>query len=458
MNNFGEKNRTFKQSMFRHGISVMALILFALLALGSGSQQPAVEKETQQEINARLAREEAAAAAGRKQQEEAAAAREVDRARGYIVIVSDVTGTVLLNREDTTRMVSSGNSIIITIENANGEYEVAVRDNNGKVYSARKTVSLTGGLREITVVEDPNYVTSPNDLTYVQNTSGGLTITGYRGNSPRVVIPETISGVKVTEIGKNTFEKKYLFSLVIPNTVTSIGDAAFAGNNNLSSLVIPNSVTSIGDMAFDDCGLSSLTLGNRVAKIGRSAFGHNALTTLTIPNSVTAIDDGAFMYNELTSINIPNGVTSIGYLAFAANELTTITIPNSVTSIDEAAFAENKLTTINIPNSVTFIGRLAFNYNPVTTIIIPLSLAKSGQNTGFRQAFFNTPWNDNTKNWDFAKGSISNATSITLPANVDNENLTTNFDQNLVNFYISQNKRAGTYTQENGIWKLTTPR
>ena len=445
--------------ILKHGMSVLILIMFALLTLGCGSQQPTAKKETQQEINARLARE----TAEQKRQEEAEQELQKLRAewaRGYIELLSDVSGTVLLNGEDTTHTVSSGNSRTLPIENADGEYEVAVRDSNGKVYLAKNTVSLTRGRgsREMVLVEDPNYVTSPNDLIYVQNTVGGLTITGYRGNSRRVVIPETISGARVTEIGKNAFERKNLVSLVIPNTVTSIGDAAFAGNNNLGSLVIPNSVTSIGDKAFDVCGLSSLTLGNRVAKIGRSAFGHNALITLTIPNSVTAISDGAFMYNELTSTNIPNGVTSIGYLAFAANELTTITIPNSVTSIGEAAFAENKLTTINIPNSVTFIGRLAFNYNPVTTIIIPLSLAKSGQNTGFRQAFFNTPWNDYTNNWDFAKGSVSNATSITLPANVDDVNLTTNFDQNLVNFYISQNKRAGTYTQENGIWKLTTPR
>ena len=95
--------------------------------------------------------------------------------------------------------------------------------------------------------------------------------------------------------------------LVIPNSVTSIGDYAFSGCSGLTSIEIPNSVTSIGDYAFFDC---------------------SSLTSVTIPNSVTSIGDEAFLScSGLTSVTIPNSVTSIGDLAFySCDGLTSVTI------------------------------------------------------------------------------------------------------------------------------------
>ena len=60
----------------------------------------------------------------------------------------------------------------------------------------------------------------------------------------------------------------------IPNSVTSIGDAAFSGCTSLTSVTIPDSVTSIGDVAFYHC---------------------HSLTNITIPASVTNIGDYAFL-------------------------------------------------------------------------------------------------------------------------------------------------------------------
>jgi hypothetical protein len=183
--------------------------------------------------------------------------------------------------------------------------------------------------------------------------------------------------------------------------------------------------------------------GIRVTGIGEGAFAQRGLKAVVIPNTVTTIGRSAFARNQLTAFTIPNSVTSIGSAAFESNRLTAFTIPNNITSIGRSAFESNQLTTVTIPNSVTFIDRGAFSNNPVTTLIIPLSLAKSGKDVGFQDTF--------------SRNNPSLA-SITLPANVDDRNLTSNFDQGFVNFYISQNKRAGTYTKENGIWKLTTPR
>ncbi|MBR6195257.1 MAG: leucine-rich repeat protein [Prevotella sp.] len=106
---------------------------------------------------------------------------------------------------------------------------------------------------------------------------------------------------------------------VVPESVTSIGEVAFANCDNLTFITIPNSVTTIGDLAFEWCyGLTSLTLPSSVTSIGDYAFtGCQHIISMTIPNSVTTIGDYAFnCWWDLISVTIPNSVTSIGKGAF----------------------------------------------------------------------------------------------------------------------------------------------
>jgi hypothetical protein len=122
-------------------------------------------------------------------------------------------------------------------------------------------------------------------------------------------------------------ENTKITDLIIPNSVTSIGDYAFCDCSGLTSVTIPNSVTSIGDYAFRDCsGLTSVTIPNSVTSIGNWAFfGCSGLTSVTIPNSVTSIGDRAFFgCSGLTSVTIPNSVTSIGGSAFDGVDIPTV--------------------------------------------------------------------------------------------------------------------------------------
>ena len=124
---------------------------------------------------------------------------------------------------------------------------------------------------------------------------------GYSGS---VDIPEkfTYEGVEysVTSIGALAFnsfgEYSNLTSVIIPNSVTSIGNGAFSGCSGLTSVSIPNSLTSLGTGIFSGCSsLASVTIPNSVTSIGAYAFREcSSLTSVTIPNSVTQIAQDAF--------------------------------------------------------------------------------------------------------------------------------------------------------------------
>ena len=128
----------------------------------------------------------------------------------------------------------------------------------------------------------------------------------------------------MTSVYSNTFTGwSQLTSVMIPNSVTSIGYGAFWNCSGLTSIVIPNSVTSIGQQAFDSCsGLTSATIGNSVTSIREQAFtGCSGLTSITIPNSVTSIGYNAF--NNcigLTSVTVlAETPPTLGSSAFANN-------------------------------------------------------------------------------------------------------------------------------------------
>ena len=217
------------------------------------------------------------------------------------------------------------------------------------------------------------------NVNWVMTGDGTLTIsgTGAMANyewhgapwyGARSQVKTVIIKNSVTSIGNNAFSGcSSLTSVTIPNSVTSIGANAFWSCSSLTDVTIPNSVTSIGSCAFAGCSsLTSVAIPNSITSIGAYAFnGCSALTSVTIPKSVTSIGEGAF-YNcsSLTRVTIPNSVTSIGNYAFSCcSSLTNVTIPKSVTSIGEGAFYNcSSLTSVTIPKSVTRIDEKAFYY------------------------------------------------------------------------------------------------
>lgn len=189
---------------------------------------------------------------------------------------------------------------------------------------------------------------------------------------------------------------QYIASITIPNTVTSIGEDAFAGCSSLTDVVwnVKNcqatpfressSITSFtfGDsveiipdfLCYEMPNLKTVNVGNNVKSIGGSAFtGCSSLTIANIPNGITSIGEYAFGgCSSLTAINIPDSLTSISNGVFGnCSSLTSITIPNTVTSIGEVAFEGcSSLKSITIGTNVTDIGRFAFAECPSLDSIV----------------------------------------------------------------------------------------
>ena len=177
-----------------------------------------------------------------------------------------------------------------------------------------------------------------------------------------------------------------LASAVIPETVVSIGDYAFAYRKNLSEMAIPSSVTAIGSYAFANCeNLKTIEVSQSVKSIQSCVFKNcvslakatwrtlvsvpdsvfencSALTDIKLSN-VTKIGERAFSgCIGLKEIILPQSLTEIGEYAFNKTALASITLPQSIDKVGNGCFSDCKyLETVNFDGKIKEIGNSAFN-------------------------------------------------------------------------------------------------
>ena len=285
------------------------------------------------------------------------------------------------------------------------------------------------GKYEVTAsFQDPgsNYKTAPSEMKATLSiinaesdfsftiTDNKALITGYSGSSRTVMIPDTLNSCPVTGIGQNAFSHKQFTSIVLPDTVKSIGNGAFYVCSNLVSVSVPKNLETIDNNAFGLCWyLSSFDFPDTLTSIGSSAFKEcKALTSVSIPDTVTSIGKEAFYNCEgLASLSLGSGLSSLGTGAFsycpnlaslsvsAANtvysssgncifekatktlvlgsRISLIPSDGSITAIGAYAFEGTYgSSTLTIPDKVTTIGENAFAYCPnITSISFPSSLS-----------------------------------------------------------------------------------
>lgn len=129
----------------------------------------------------------------------------------------------------------------------------------------------------------------------------------------------------------------------VPAGVTKIGDRVFEEKDYVKSIILPESVTNIGDYAFQRCGLTDIRIPESVTGIGASAFAESNLTNVRIPGNVNRVESLAFYEcGSLQNVEITEGVKQIGNYAFwGCRNLSSIRIPQSVEVIGNQAFPRN---------------------------------------------------------------------------------------------------------------------
>lgn len=229
--------------------------------------------------------------------------------------------------------------------------------------------------------------TCTDTVVYIPKTyeNGAVTTIGARafagcGKVERIVLPDTI-----TEIGDRAFYNSGIKEFTIPASVKTLGSQIFFQADNLDTVYYnsnyANQTTSIfgatavkkvvfgGTKVPDDvcqgaAELTEVALGDSITEIGRRAFEDcTSLYQVNIPGNVGSIGDGAFKNcTSLATVVIPDSVSAINAQTFeGCSALSSVTIPDSVIRINSRAFAGcGNLSVVAIPVSITNIGEEAF--------------------------------------------------------------------------------------------------
>ena len=190
---------------------------------------------------------------------------------------------------------------------------------------------------------------------------------GFDKPAGDMVIPATITHndtvYTVTRIDFSAFyECSEITSVVLPNTLTFIGQRAFLSCHGITGeIVIPDSVTIIGTNAFFYCNnITSVVFGNNLSEIRSYSFAqcYSLEHISNFPESLTKLDDGAFdrCGNLCDSVVIPPLVTTIGERAFAGCHIPSVVISEGVTTIERGAFCSCPIGALHIPSTLVSIS------------------------------------------------------------------------------------------------------
>lgn len=217
-----------------------------------------------------------------------------------------------------------------------------------------------------------------------------VTITGLQlKNAEEIYVPEKLDGYPVTKIADNAFAGQTLVTkLVLPNGLLEVGKEACQGLN-IETLIIPASVTMVGEMAYKGCQkLAEVIAEGQELAFGKNVFaecpkltkaslpvavftqdwyisyGFENLKTLFVTEGALEIKDKTFqnIYN-LEYIYLPDGLTKIGAYAFNRCGIVGIRLPESLTEIGNNAFEHcTLLEEIRIPKGVHTVGKDLFHF------------------------------------------------------------------------------------------------
>ena len=158
-------------------------------------------------------------------------------------------------------------------------------------------------------ISKENYKNAGLEVTYVD----GISITGYNVEGGLdVVIPSMINDKKVIEIGDYAFTTNGITPTNINNTKKIV--PSYLYNSENKTIATPLTIDQPAGL-----DITSVVIPNTVMSIGKRAFTDNKLTEITIPSSVTIIGYSAFSSNLLAEINFPTTPLLVSCEAFSGN-------------------------------------------------------------------------------------------------------------------------------------------
>jgi hypothetical protein len=208
---------------------------------------------------------------------------------GGVIIALVITGSVMAM---TSGGESSTTAEVTTIEETTTVEATTVEQTTIAQESTTSAVQqTTQAVIQQTAAPTIQEAANAQYFTY-QMVGDGISITAYNGNETNIIIPNTINGYKVINIGSCVFRgKKNIISVNIPETVTTIGGGAFLGCDSLVSVYIPSAVSSIGSDCFsigisiNPDGSTKNTYGSLNLSVANSSYGMQYAIDNGIPYS-----------------------------------------------------------------------------------------------------------------------------------------------------------------------------
>ena len=334
-----------------------------------------------------------------------------------------------------TKPESETGNIKTVIPQLSKKYEKQFEIIKGELYINTKDKN------EIEIAKSLGIVPNPYDIVngVLLSSNGNLLLMDANGT---VTIPDS-----VTEIGEGAFANlSGLKTIIIPGSVKKIDNNAFQANSTLERVIMEEGVEEIGYAAFYRCiKLKEVKMPNSLQDIGGIAFAECiSLKEITIPGNVKVLQDQEFgNIPNLEKVNLTEGLQQIGERVFYGCPLASISIPNTVTYISGSAFGNcTKLSEINLNQNQNFVyenGMLMPKSKESVLFISSAQLSNTDTLT--------IP--DGVKEFTTSIAGIKNITKIKMPASLEKMGEASNFPDSISAITVDGGNQ--TFSSENEI-------
>ena len=204
-------------------------------------------------------------------------------------------------------------------------------------------------------------------ITSEANRTVAVASNGY-AYSGALVIPETVNlwstVYSVDAIGDYAFFSCAVTSVIMPNSVTKIGNDAFSGCSGLTEVALPDSLVSIGDRAFANCsGITSIVVPDNVRSIGIAAFAYcNKLSSVTVKCKTPPTAKSNTFQDVKATLYVPYGTKDLYEAVVGWNVFT------DIVEMEPEVFVTEVVITINDFGCGTYCSEYALDFSEVEGI------------------------------------------------------------------------------------------